>query len=114
MRYTQMPGHGLIAEGAPHDDNGKRNNLGGVAGWGRGLCSCGDMSEHLHSARQRRAWHNQHKAEIAAREAAIKADVYAAVDTALAQLDGTTEAAVSLLTGLSREQIEELGGAPDD
>lgn len=63
MRNTRVPGHGLIAEGAPHNDNGQRSNLGGTAGWGRGLCTCGATSDHVHSARQRRAWHDQHKEE---------------------------------------------------
>jgi hypothetical protein len=41
-------------------------------------------------------------------------DVYAAVGEALAQLDGTAEAAVSLLTGIPRDHLDELGGCPNE
>ena len=36
------------------------------------------------------------------------------IRVALDQLDGTTESAVRLLTGLTAEQIQELGGMPDE
>ena len=36
----------------------------------------------------------------------------AAIETALGSLDGTDEAAVSLMTGLSSEELDDLGGMP--
>ena len=39
-----------------------------------------------------------------------EADLYEQVREALAQLDGTPEARLSLITGLTRDEIEDLGG----
>lgn len=39
-------------------------------------------------------------------------DIYAGVREAVSQLDGSTGSAVSLLSGLSAEDIEDLGGLP--
>lgn len=36
------------------------------------------------------------------------------IRAALVQLDGTSTTAVSIMTGLSPERLEELGGVPDD
>lgn len=59
-------GHGLVGEGAPHDEQRHRVGRWSVtAGEGRGLCQCGALSSVLLSANQRKAWHRQHKAEQA-------------------------------------------------
>lgn len=42
-----------------------------------------------------------------------KPDLTIAVAVNLQKLDGSTESAVSLLTGISREEIAELGGISD-
>ena len=69
---ARVPGHTLVAEGAPHVvDETKRvvrayNSWGGIGGYGRGLCSCGAMSDLLDSAHQRKKWHRAHKAEVTA------------------------------------------------
>lgn len=41
-------------------------------------------------------------------------EINAGVRAALAQLDGTNTAAVSVMTGLSPERLNELGGVPED
>lgn len=40
-------------------------------------------------------------------------EIHAAVDAALKQLDGTIASSVSLLTGMSRDELDELGGFAD-
>ena len=68
---TRVPGHALQCEGAPHvmSETGRvirtYNSWGGIGGHGRGLCECGAMSDLLDSAHQRKAWHRQHKANVA-------------------------------------------------
>lgn len=57
-------GHGLSAEGAPHDERGDRIGSNTVSGIGRGLCACGATSDVLPSAGQRRRWHREHKQAI--------------------------------------------------
>ena len=42
--------------------------------------------------------------------AIVREEVEKAVKKSLAQLDGSIESAVHLLTGFSKEQLEELGG----
>lgn len=65
-----MADHGLLFEGAPHDEKGHRIVYGragsyqGVGGEGRGKCRCGKLSEVLPSAYKRKAWHKLHKAEV--------------------------------------------------
>ncbi len=44
---------------------------------------------------------------------AHRSEINAGVAAALAQLNGTEGAAVSLITGLSAEDIDDLGGVPD-
>jgi hypothetical protein len=39
-------------------------------------------------------------------------DIHAGVRDAISQLDGSTASAVSLLSGLSTEEIDDLGGLP--
>ncbi len=41
-------------------------------------------------------------------------EINAGVRAALAQLDGTSTTAVSVMTGLSAERLNELGGVPED
>ena len=60
----RVTGHALLAEGAPYDDHGQRIWPSGHAGPGRAKCQCGVMSAVLPSARQRQAWHRQHKNDL--------------------------------------------------
>jgi hypothetical protein len=68
-----VTGHALKYEGAPYDDDGNRIVVGlrywGVSGVGRAKCACGQMSEVLPSAYQRKAWYRDHKSEALGREA---------------------------------------------
>jgi hypothetical protein len=41
-------------------------------------------------------------------------EINSGVRVALDQLDGTSASAVSIMTGLSVERLNELGGVPDD
>lgn len=66
---TALRGHGLQAEGAPHDEDGDRihgsgSRFLGSSGEGRAKCACGELSEVLASAAERRRWHNAHKDEV--------------------------------------------------
>lgn len=58
-----LPGHTLVAEGAPHDNLGNRLE-GGLTGVGRAKCTCGGLSEMLNSTRARQQWHRDHKNQI--------------------------------------------------
>ena len=58
-RPTRMR-HGLTADGRPHDENAQVLNTRGA---GRGLCSCGQLSEVLPSREARRQWMIEHKRE---------------------------------------------------
>lgn len=68
----RVKGHALRNEGAPFvvSETGDvvRVHLGygGVGGFGRGVCTCGEMSDLLDSAGQRRRWHKAHKMAVAA------------------------------------------------
>lgn len=65
---ARLTGHGLISEGAPHDDAGVYSGGGGIirtSGPGRAKCECGALSEYLPSANARKQWHRDHKAQIA-------------------------------------------------
>ncbi|WP_214105013.1 hypothetical protein [Acrocarpospora catenulata] len=42
-----------------------------------------------------------------------QAELHAAMQEAMAQLDGTHTARVALVSGLTKEQIEELGGVEE-
>ena len=72
MRQTRVSGHALKNEGAPflHAEGGRliraSGPYGGVSGEGRGVCTCGAISDVLASATQRRKWHRAHKAEVTA------------------------------------------------
>lgn len=65
-------GHALAYEGAPHDEQGQRivtyTRHPGVGGPGRAKCACGELSDVLVSAYQRKAWYREHKAEAQAQE----------------------------------------------
>lgn len=71
VSVNRVPGHTLRAEGAPHvvDETGEVVRVyrawGSVGGFGRGLCSCGELSPLLDSAHKRKQWHREHKAEVA-------------------------------------------------
>lgn len=61
-----VPGHTLVAEGAPHAWNGRRYERLTLHGWsisgkGKGLCSCGATSKVLGTGAARKAWHREHK-----------------------------------------------------
>jgi hypothetical protein len=67
---TRLPGHGLYREGwpviSPEQGRGwhpapRRSDIG------RALCECGEMSEPLLSAAERKRWHRGHKAAVRAR-----------------------------------------------
>lgn len=60
-----VPGHSLWSGGAPHDERGNRID-GNGGGRGRGVCRCGELSGVLPSTFQRKRWHREHKAAIAA------------------------------------------------
>lgn len=68
-RLPVMPHHALVAEGAAFlldplkDERPYRVMWNTVGGRGRGLCSCGEMSEVLDSGAQRKTWHRGHKLE---------------------------------------------------
>jgi hypothetical protein len=65
---ARVPGHTLIAEGAPFAVVGgartTRTNPMGTGGSGRGLCTCGEWSPMLDSSTQRKQWHREHKAAV--------------------------------------------------
>ncbi|GGM52333.1 hypothetical protein ACFFX1_55625 [Dactylosporangium sucinum] len=66
---TRVAGHALWYEGAAHDDDGHLIESAGRivrSGPGRGKCECGALSWVLPSATARKAWHRQHKTEVAA------------------------------------------------
>lgn len=65
----RMPGHALRRQGAAFNEHGKLINLfDGIhtycGGEGRGMCSCGVLSEVLPSSYARRKWHWKHKQEV--------------------------------------------------
>jgi hypothetical protein len=65
-RALIVPGHGLVSEGLPHDDEGYPLIRNGFShgGTGRAKCSCGTLSEILDSANKRKQWHRDHKNQI--------------------------------------------------
>jgi hypothetical protein len=63
--YTQIPGHGLQAEGKPYTDEG-HGWVRVLVGDGVGLCSCGATSEALASDAARKRWHQGHKRDVIA------------------------------------------------
>jgi len=67
----RIDGHGLVFEGSPFSDHGKRLHVG-TYGPGRAKCSCGALSPSLTSGYQRKAWHRKHKAEVAQGSAVVQ------------------------------------------
>jgi hypothetical protein len=75
---TRLPGHGLWREGwpviaTPGQGPGWREGLhrGDI---GRALCECGEMSEPLLSAAERKRWHRDvHKPAVRAQMSAAEA-----------------------------------------
>jgi hypothetical protein len=83
-----VEGHTLIAEGAPHDDDGEYIRGYGMirtSGPGRAKCSCGELSDVLPSVGPRRKWHVEHKEAVAAElpicEARIEGRTRVKIDT---------------------------------
>ena len=69
----RLAGHSLQNEGAAFVVNEERRVVRawpgrGISGRGRGLCSCGALSEMLDSGYARRNWHREHKAEVLAEQ----------------------------------------------
>ena len=63
---TLVAGHTLRFEGAPHAVDEDRQVVRIWEGrYGRGLCSCGALSDLLHSTAERKRWHAAHKAVVA-------------------------------------------------
>lgn len=63
---TLVAGHTLRYEGAPHAVNEQGQIVRpGPGRYGRGLCSCGRLSDLLTSSAARKRWHAEHKAAIA-------------------------------------------------
>ena len=68
--YTQIPGHGLQAEGKPYDPvprSGEWVRIYGGSRIGVGVCSCGETSDVLTTDAARKRWHKDHKAEVLGR-----------------------------------------------
>lgn len=68
--YTQIPGHGLQAEGKPFIP-GKSQDVYNLPGWtraegklGHGVCSCGASSDELGTDAGRKRWFDVHKNEV--------------------------------------------------
>lgn len=65
---ARVPGHSLVSEGAAYavEESGRiaRVRWNSVGGYGRGLCSCGEFSDLLTSAHQRKKWHREHKSQV--------------------------------------------------
>ena len=66
----RVKGHTLRSEGAAYSrgEDGVRHmraRWNTTSGVGYGLCSCGEVSDILDSANLRKAWHRNHKAEVA-------------------------------------------------
>lgn len=62
-KNTRLPGHGLQDEGKPFTWNPQRENWYRAYGTSEGVavCSCGEVSQTLHSDAERKRWMNAHK-----------------------------------------------------
>jgi hypothetical protein len=73
---VRLAGHSLINEGAAFKDDptlrskSRRVIWNTTSGVGFGLCSCGARSPILDSANMRKAWHRNHKDNVAIHRAA--------------------------------------------
>lgn len=70
-KNTRLSGHTLRSEGAPFRwsaDSGRYVRInalyGPATGDGFALCSCGTVSQMLHSNAERKRWHGLHKQQI--------------------------------------------------
>lgn len=63
-----MTGHGLVGEGAAHNDDGTRRKWNTTAGRGRAMCACGWLSEPAESGAERKRMHRSHKEFIRAEQ----------------------------------------------
>ena len=61
-----MIGHGLVGEGAAHNDDGTRRKWNTTGGPGRAMCACGWLSEPAESGAERKRMHRSHKEFIRA------------------------------------------------
>lgn len=63
---VRVSGHTLRFEGRAYTDEGKViDPWSSDAPWrGRGMCSCGTMSDVLNTRAERKRWHREHKAEV--------------------------------------------------
>ena len=61
-----MTGHGLVGEGAAHNDDGTRRKWNTTGGAGRAKCACGWLSEPAESGAERKRMHRSHKEFIRA------------------------------------------------
>jgi hypothetical protein len=61
-----MSGHDLLLGGTAFDNAGYPFRWEKTAGEGRAKCSCGVLSEWLHSGAERKRWHKEHKAQVIA------------------------------------------------
>lgn len=63
--YTQIPGHGLQAEGKPFEWEARADRWRRADGReGHALCSCGEASESLDTDAARKRWHVVHKEQV--------------------------------------------------
>ncbi|MEU8199410.1 hypothetical protein AB0C10_37060 [Microbispora amethystogenes] len=63
-RNTRLPGHELRNEGAPFAWSSGRYVRQRETWTGKGLCSCGAVSDVLDSNNARKRWHRAHKDEM--------------------------------------------------
>lgn len=63
-----MIGHGLVGEGAAHNDDGTRRKWNTTGGPGRAMCACGWLSEPAESGAERKRMHRSHKEFIRAEQ----------------------------------------------
>lgn len=63
-----MIGHGLVGEGAAHNDDGTRRKWNTTGGPGRAMCACGWLSEPAESGAERKRLHRSHKEFIRAEQ----------------------------------------------
>jgi hypothetical protein len=71
MKAERVKGHELCREGAAHF-SGEHEYTTREGTWGRGCCSCGQMSEMLPSTAARKRWHREHKRRIQAERSTSK------------------------------------------
>ena len=65
MIANRLAGHTLRSEGAPFASSGPVVTYRVRSTWiGKGMCSCGAMSDVLDSNAKRKKWHRDHKDDI--------------------------------------------------